>query len=54
MSTDSELVRLAQGGQAAAREELLRRWSARVLAVCHAKVRSAQPKSVFVCFVSWW
>jgi len=19
-----------------------------------AKVRSAQPKSVFVCFVSWW
>jgi RNA polymerase sigma-70 factor (ECF subfamily) len=41
MSSDSELVRLAQGGQLAAYEELVRRWSARVLAVCHAKVRSA-------------
>jgi RNA polymerase sigma-70 factor (ECF subfamily) len=41
MSSDSDLVRLAQGGQPAAYEELLRRWSARVLAVCHSKVRSA-------------
>jgi RNA polymerase sigma factor (sigma-70 family) len=40
MSSDSELVRLAQGGQLAAYEELVRRWSARVLAVCHARVRS--------------
>ena len=40
MSSDSDLVRLTQGGQLAAYEELVRRWSARVLAVCHAKVRS--------------
>src|SRR4051812_41356701 len=40
MSSDSELVGLAQGGQLTAYEELVRRWSARVLAVCHAKVRS--------------
>jgi RNA polymerase sigma-70 factor (ECF subfamily) len=41
MLSDSDLVRLAQGGELAAYEELVRRWSARVLAVCHAKVRSA-------------
>jgi RNA polymerase sigma-70 factor, ECF subfamily len=41
MSSDSDLVRLAQGGQLAAYEELVRRWSARMLAICHAKVRSA-------------
>jgi RNA polymerase sigma-70 factor (ECF subfamily) len=41
MLPDSDLVRLAQGGQLTACEELVRRWSARVLAVCHAKVRSA-------------
>jgi RNA polymerase sigma-70 factor (ECF subfamily) len=41
MATDSDLVGLAQGGQPAAYEELVRRWSARVLALCHAKVRSA-------------
>ena len=41
MSSDSDLARLAQRGQLAAYEELVRRWSARVLAVCHAKVRSA-------------
>src|SRR5205823_4684535 len=35
-----DLARLAQGGQLAAYEELVRRWSARVLALCHAKVRS--------------
>jgi RNA polymerase sigma-70 factor (ECF subfamily) len=40
MPSDSDLVRLAQGGQLAAYEELVHRWSARVLAVCHAKVRS--------------
>jgi RNA polymerase sigma-70 factor (ECF subfamily) len=40
MSSDSDLVRLAQGGQRTAYEELVRRWSARVLAVCHAKIRS--------------
>ena len=40
MSSDSDLVCLAQGGQLAAYEELVRRWSARVLALCHAKVRS--------------
>jgi hypothetical protein len=39
MSSDSELVRLSQGGQLGAYEELVRRWSARVLAVCHARVR---------------
>jgi RNA polymerase sigma-70 factor (ECF subfamily) len=40
MSSDSELVRLAKGGQLTAYEELVRRWSARVLAICHARVRS--------------
>src|ERR1700761_9738636 len=40
MSSDSDLVRLAQGGQLSAYEELVRRWSARVLANCHARVRS--------------
>jgi RNA polymerase sigma-70 factor (ECF subfamily) len=40
MSSDSELVRLSQGGQLSAYEELVRRWSARVLAVCHARIRS--------------
>jgi len=41
MASDSELVRLAQAGQASGDEELARRWSARVLALCHARVRSA-------------
>jgi len=41
MSSDSDLVGLAQGGQLTAYEELVRRWSARVLAVCHGKVRSS-------------
>jgi RNA polymerase sigma-70 factor (ECF subfamily) len=41
MSSDSELVCLTQAGQTAAYEELVRRWSARVLAVCHFKVRSS-------------
>jgi RNA polymerase sigma-70 factor (ECF subfamily) len=38
MSSDAELVRQALAGQAAAYEDLVRRWSARVHAVCHAKV----------------
>jgi RNA polymerase sigma-70 factor, ECF subfamily len=41
MSSDSNLVRLAQGGQLAAYEELVRRWSARMLAVCHARIHCA-------------
>lgn len=36
---DSELVRKAREGETAAYAELVRRWSARVLAVCHARVR---------------
>ena len=47
MSSDSDLVRLAQGGQRIAYEELVRRWSARVLAVCHAKVRSGHTAEEF-------
>jgi RNA polymerase sigma-70 factor (ECF subfamily) len=36
--SDGELVRQAMAGRGSAYEELVRRWSARVLAVCHAKV----------------
>jgi RNA polymerase sigma-70 factor (ECF subfamily) len=39
--TDGELVRETLAGRSAAYGELIRRWSARVLAVCHSKVRSA-------------
>lgn len=38
-TTDAELVRQAGNGRAEAYGELARRWSARVLAVCHARVR---------------
>ena len=38
--TDGELVRQALAGRTTACEELVRRWSARTLAFCHAKVRS--------------
>lgn len=38
--TDAELVRQTLAGQNAAYAELARRWSARVLAVCHARVRN--------------
>lgn len=38
--TDGELVRQTLAGDGAAYEELVRRWSARILAFCHAKVRS--------------
>lgn len=36
--TDGDLVRRAWDGNAPAFEQLARRWSARVLAVCHARV----------------
>jgi RNA polymerase sigma-70 factor, ECF subfamily len=36
--TDAELVRLARGGLRIAGEQLARRWSARVLAVCCARI----------------
>jgi RNA polymerase sigma-70 factor (ECF subfamily) len=39
--SDAELVRLALAGQAEAYAELVRRWTPRVLAVCHARVRRA-------------
>ncbi|HEX5443494.1 MAG TPA: RNA polymerase sigma factor [Pirellulales bacterium] len=39
--TDGELVRQTLAGRGSAYEELVRRWSARILAFCHAKVRSA-------------
>jgi RNA polymerase sigma-70 factor (ECF subfamily) len=38
--TDGELVRQILAGRTAAYGELVLRWSARVLAVCHSKVRS--------------
>lgn len=37
--TDEQLVRQALTGQRSAYAELVRRWSASVLAVCHARVR---------------
>ena len=39
--SDAELVRQALAGQAEAYAELVRRWSPRVLALCHARVRRA-------------
>jgi RNA polymerase sigma-70 factor (ECF subfamily) len=41
MTSDSDLVRQAQQGERTAYAELVRRWSARVLAVCQSRVRSA-------------
>ena len=41
MDCDGDLVREAQAGKPAAYEELVRRWSARVLAICHARVRDS-------------
>jgi RNA polymerase sigma-70 factor (ECF subfamily) len=38
--TDGELVRQTLAGRPAAYEELVRRWSAPVLALCHARTRS--------------
>ena len=37
--SDAELVRQALAGQAEAYAELVRRWTPRVLALCHARVR---------------
>jgi RNA polymerase sigma factor (sigma-70 family) len=37
--SDAELVRLARAGQTEAYTELVRRWSGRVTALCHTKVR---------------
>ena len=39
--SDTDLVRQAQQGDAAAYGELVRRWSARILGFCHAKVGRA-------------
>lgn len=39
--TDGHLVRQTLTGQSSAYEELVRRWSARILAFCHAKVGSS-------------
>jgi RNA polymerase sigma-70 factor (ECF subfamily) len=39
--SDAELVRQALAGRAEAYAELVRRWSARVLALCHARVGRA-------------
>ncbi len=39
--SDAELVRQALAGQADAYAELVRRWTPRVLALCHARVRRA-------------
>ena len=38
--TDGQLVRQTLTGHSSAYEELVRRWSARILAFCHAKVGS--------------
>ena len=39
--TDGHLVRQTLAGRSSAYEELVRRWSARILAFCHAKVGSS-------------
>lgn len=41
MSTDAELVGRAKRGEAAAYAELVRRWSAPVLAICRARVKAS-------------
>lgn len=41
MTSDAELVRQACTGQTEAYTELVRRWAARVTALCHARVRRA-------------
>lgn len=40
-TSDSELVRQSLDGRLVAYEELVRRWSGRVLAMCHSRVRCA-------------
>jgi RNA polymerase sigma-70 factor (ECF subfamily) len=39
--TDGELVRLTLDGRPSAYEQLVRRWMPRVLALCHARIRTA-------------
>jgi RNA polymerase sigma-70 factor (ECF subfamily) len=39
--TDADLVRLARAGRTESYAELVRRWSARVLALCHSRVGRA-------------
>ncbi len=41
MLSDAELVRQARAGRTAAYEELVRRWAARITALCHARVKRA-------------
>jgi RNA polymerase sigma-70 factor (ECF subfamily) len=41
MQSDADLVRLARAGRTTAYEELVRRWAARITALCHARVRRA-------------
>jgi RNA polymerase sigma-70 factor (ECF subfamily) len=41
VTSDGELVRQTLAGQMAAYEQLVRRWSARVLAFCHARTGNA-------------
>jgi RNA polymerase sigma-70 factor (ECF subfamily) len=41
VTSDGDLVRRVLAGDAGSYEELVRRWAARVLAVCHAKVGRA-------------
>ena len=41
MDGDGDLAREAMAGRTAAYEQLVRRWSARVLALCHARVRDS-------------
>jgi RNA polymerase sigma-70 factor (ECF subfamily) len=41
MVSDADLVRQARAGRTAAYEELVRRWAARITAVCHARVKRA-------------
>jgi RNA polymerase sigma factor (sigma-70 family) len=41
VTSDGDLVRRVLGGDAAAYEDLVRRWAGRVLAVCHSRVGRA-------------
>src|SRR5438128_218176 len=41
LEADGDLVRQTLAGRTAAYEQLVRRWSARILAVCHSRVRDA-------------
>jgi RNA polymerase sigma-70 factor, ECF subfamily len=41
MVSDADLVRQARAGRTAAYEELVRRWAARITALCHARLKRA-------------